>query len=312
MKLVALDMPDNHEELPQWLERQLVGPNLRELVAQLTVIHQGAPLQGEFNEVFKGKRSRILEAGLSALEQHQITALLTNPKLLLDMQIFVFSRGGSFWEQLLEDSPGQLSDGFNEQLFKKLTGQNVQATNDLAEPTLSTNTNSPATKTQNQIKRKKSRPWVSNVISALLAASIVVALFSAYLFYFQTSGTSQIAFFSELPAATSVDEKIYLASFNTDAQKWFDYQPQSAEQLKSHILNLVDGCDRVIAGDHDALDQQTKSWLVEKCSAWRNNFVNKLVAVNREPAKYAQIRSEMDAAVRKMIKTVDTKIEELG
>jgi hypothetical protein len=60
MRLIALEIPDDPEELSGWLERHLVGPELSSLVAELEAVHG---LTAAAEPSARGLLGRHLEAG---------------------------------------------------------------------------------------------------------------------------------------------------------------------------------------------------------------------------------------------------------
>jgi len=71
MSLELLEIPDDVLHWPGWLERQLVGLHLRDLVAQLKLISDNRP-SPTIEEVCGEQLEQLLQNGLVALSVRQI------------------------------------------------------------------------------------------------------------------------------------------------------------------------------------------------------------------------------------------------
>jgi len=112
MSLIAMDMPETHAEIVDWLERQLVGFGLAALVAELSAIHttERSPDQGpdatSAMNLLSGRIPEVIEHGLTVLDTEQVRALLRHPRSLLELQELVLTSGGAHWEKRMEDTAG--------------------------------------------------------------------------------------------------------------------------------------------------------------------------------------------------------------
>src|SRR2546421_7439834 len=106
MTLYALDIPDDPAQLPGWLERHLVGLDLGALVAELAAVHGAAPGGGPpIQELLGGSLELVPTRGLRAVPPVVLKQLLVQPHRLLDLQEWVLSRGGPYWERLSASQP---------------------------------------------------------------------------------------------------------------------------------------------------------------------------------------------------------------
>ncbi len=106
MTVELLEIPDDTQALPRWLESQLVGTDLAALVAQLEAVH-GASTAGatSLDEVLGGNRASVLRDGLGGLKSDQLRKLLVNPRLLLDLQEALLLEGGPYWTRQAQSGP---------------------------------------------------------------------------------------------------------------------------------------------------------------------------------------------------------------
>jgi hypothetical protein len=106
MKAVILGLPDDEHEVPAWLERQLVGPALEELVAELSEIVGNAPEpEGVLRSVLGDRFDAVLSDGLKVLPEDEIQRLLARPGLLLQLRDEVLDAGGEYWDRVADSVP---------------------------------------------------------------------------------------------------------------------------------------------------------------------------------------------------------------
>lgn len=98
----SLAIPDDPSQTAGWLERHLVSARLGLLIAELKVIHENSAREPAFlSPLLRGHRqAAVIETGLAALSARRITALLTHPRLLLELQAIVLAHGGSYWNEV--------------------------------------------------------------------------------------------------------------------------------------------------------------------------------------------------------------------
>jgi hypothetical protein len=99
---IALTIPEDPAEAAGWLERHLVGARLNRLVAELAAVHSETANRPVYlAPILRGpRRDAVLDRGLAELSQRRIVALLTHPRLLLDLQELVLSAGRRYWDEV--------------------------------------------------------------------------------------------------------------------------------------------------------------------------------------------------------------------
>jgi len=106
MKLLALEIPDEPEVLPTWLEGHLMGLDLHQVVSELDIL--SSPVKKEplsLSQVLAKQADEVLQLGLRSLSRTQLRQLMNQPKLLLDLQRLVLDQGGSYWITVPESRP---------------------------------------------------------------------------------------------------------------------------------------------------------------------------------------------------------------
>lgn len=101
MSILALELPDEISDWPPWLERQLVGVRLRELIQQLEMIG-GVDDQTtqSLDATIGDRRSELLSRGLLALDESQLRMLVRHPRLLIALQELILTEGDSYWAKV--------------------------------------------------------------------------------------------------------------------------------------------------------------------------------------------------------------------
>lgn len=101
-KLVLSAFPALRTDLGHWLERQLVGGRLGDLIAELAAVHFAtARLKVYLPPLLRGHRkAAVLNAGFAGLSERRHIALLRHPRLLLDLQELVLAFGGKYWDSV--------------------------------------------------------------------------------------------------------------------------------------------------------------------------------------------------------------------
>src|SRR5262249_32315149 len=88
------------DRVAEWLEGHLLGLDLQQLVAELQVMKDAGatPETGALTEVLGDKMPDVLQSGLRPLAKNQLSRLLAEPSLLLELQTLVLEQGGAYWQ----------------------------------------------------------------------------------------------------------------------------------------------------------------------------------------------------------------------
>ncbi len=101
MPTPLLALLDDEASVRAWLEIQLVGPRLLEVVRDLTQLTSERTGDGAASATLTSYQGAILERGLAALTDEEIQVLFRNPSLLLRVQEWVLVDGGPYWDGVL-------------------------------------------------------------------------------------------------------------------------------------------------------------------------------------------------------------------
>lgn len=303
MNLCVFDIPEETAELAVWLETQLTGLDLGNLVAELSAIHgvptvlsggiasQERPDEGALEKSLGRELPAILRSGLQNVPHSQLRVLLRNPQLLLDLQERILSNGGDYWRDKF--SREHASSALLEKVWSDL------------EPALAAPIVAPA---------RHGLKWTVRVLM-VLAASIMG--FAAGLHFFRPPPPKQPA---DGPVAQTgwgwnkpdafpndLDPQAYFQRLADGADEWFKKRPETREALETRIAQFRKGCDALQQAEHEPLRPEDKAWLKERCKLWSDKLDQHLADL-RAGKDVSQVRSEADATINKLVTALRTRI----
>ncbi len=295
MNYRMLEIPDEPSRLADWLERELVGPNLGHLVQELTVVHRGNLIDATSRDLeswLGGERASVLQSGLTGLPAARLRSLFGQPELLLALQELILTDGGEYWQQLLQNEPAWVDA--TERVRTKLFG-NMPNSSDAVMPL-------------SQPGARHRAQWLGPLVA--VAAVILLAVGIAVWRHTRpnpTWGWNR----SDLLTASDLSPREYLESLATAGQAWFDRRPADNAGLAQRIRELRQGCDRLIAHNHPSLSPVDRDWLVQRCRDWRTKFDQQLFALEQgtEPES---VRTEMDQIVKQLVAKLQERAQQLA
>lgn len=280
MVRIVFTMPDKPKDQPAWLERQLAGPDLFQLIEELRAVHgiEDSPIA--LDDVLGVQKKSVVDRGLGGLSGSQIQKLLRYPDLLAELQELVLVAGSPYWEKLLgktESTPMPAS--FRQALYAKLP------------PPL--NTVAPA-KTVGASSGRAPVRWLAGI------AAVAALMIGVWLGFGQPKpqaewGWNRPDLFSQ--ADTRGD---YLRAVASGAEDWQKLPNLTREEYLLNLSRMRDGCSRLINAPHEPLPPADREWLVAKCKVWRDKFDEQSNEVrNLKPWEAA--RDKTDATVAALI-----------
>ncbi len=107
MRLPILNLPESDAALTDWVERELLGPDLSSLVAELIYFGRGRNNDlPRIRVILDGDIKQILHQGFSKIEPARLRELLAYPALLIQFQDAIFLKGGPYWTRQLQGVDG--------------------------------------------------------------------------------------------------------------------------------------------------------------------------------------------------------------
>ena len=272
MTIYATEIPNDDAAVPRWLEQQIAGPELRQLVAELRAVESTEPAPS-LNQVLGASRDPMLEQGLAILSAEQRTMLLSHPELLYELQELVYSSGGDYWlRQLRRDSDRRAAQAVWPKIQQAI------------EPT--------AIPAGGALNRR-------NIFVALLtmAAVFLVGFFAMN----ALQGPGAYGWNKPGVFEVALKKPEYLNHLADRASEWFDAKPMNAEQLASRMKQFRESCDKLIAAKHPQLPDADREWLKERCGVWAGKIDASLAKLNADPSQLKAVNAEMDDTVNKLM-----------
>ena len=283
MKLHVFDIPDNPALLPTWLEGQLMGLDLHQLVTELSVFHGPAEEPAlSLYDVLGGQQLAVLQTGLRALSRLQLRQLLRQPQLLLDMQRLVLDEGGDYWVTLpASEEVARLSQETWRQVQEVLQAQPVV---------------------------RRHRPWPMLWAGLATAAAVILLALFAYDHWWRSVPAAPTGIFAwSTPQTWPKEGRAAYLTFLADQAEtfWFAERPTTHAALAQRLGELRAGCSVLIVQEHAVLDKEDQAWLKGKCQAWALKLdAERQLLETRGDAAVADVRGHVDDIVRNLAKAL--------
>lgn len=286
MKLIALDIPNDPADWPDWLERQLVGLDLGELVLQLQVLaDRSDEPEPTLEDICESNIEAVLQGGLAPLSQQQIGALLKHPRLLLELQERVLFAGGEYWSTV------PISEEHRQQVaYAKLKILSQIAADSVDDITAKGEDSGE----RNSRRRLMWRPLIAVAATLLIGVAFWITRPPTTGWGFSRSGV--------LTADLSADA--YLDSLAKAAEDWFNKRPETKPDLALRLKQFSDGCQTLIDAPHPQLSPQDREWLIERCRVWKEKIDKQLADLNSGAKSVEEVRAEADATVNQLIEAL--------
>ncbi|NQV24935.1 MAG: hypothetical protein HQ518_11260 [Rhodopirellula sp.] len=277
MRLLSLDIPDNHAELARWLECHLVGLELRDFIVELEAISETQKVHSNLTELLGKELPSVLESGLVVLSPIHLRALLANPKVLFELQERVLIDGGGHWESL------PISDVHQQAVNRGW--ERLQTT----EPSAPTK---PA--------------WQQRSLQSAAAIAAMVIFGGGIVWLNQPPAGPSWGW--DRPGALTVElsGQEYLNHLADSADEWFKKPRDTKVALAKRLSDFRHGCDTLIEAPHRQLSDENRQWLVEKCKAWSGKLDDHLTALSAGDS-VAKVSQAADETINKLILAMRTR-----
>ena len=288
MKIVALSIPDDPTQWAGWLEQQLVGLHLFELVEELKVIHELPDDPAvSLASVCGEQLARVFESGLLALSDAQVRQFLKTPRLLLDLQEQVLEHGGAYWNQLPR----------SEEMEQKLAASWQALSASLASTTV-------AREVPTSRRQMRRRTWISGAAVAMVGVGLWFLSPSSRAWGFDRAG----AFTVKLDGP---DYCVHLARLVDE--DWTAERSKDAPSLERNLAEFIHGCDTLLAAPHPQFAQDAdRQWLLEKCRLWRGKLKDQLDDLKSGKRTFAAVRNDTNKTVEKLIIALTERATEIS
>ncbi len=345
MSLFAMDMPETHTELVEWLEQHLVGLNLASLVAELTALHGRSEKSESLGDLLGSQIPDVIENGLTILDTKQVRSLIRHPSHLLDLQELVLAAGSQHWQKRMTDTVDdqferiadtgwrrvKLAIAAPDGMFERDSSAAERALETVTGES-STQASVPTVRMSDHLQQRQQQPQSRSTWRVLLASAAMLTLGVLGL---QQAGVLNLPVDQgqqltqndppvqppvaptgwgwDKPGALPSDgpADAYLAQLADAANDWFNKRPEDAAGVKQRITQFRDGCSTLIGAPHEPLAVEDRQWLVEKCTTWRGKLDEQLAAIDAgtEPLT---VRESADEIVNKLMTALRARADEVA
>ncbi len=280
MTVQILAMPDSHNDRVTWLEQQLCGVQLADLIDELYVVQDVAD-DGSAEQTLDAllppdQLAQVVRSGLATLSETQLLSLLRNPSSLLELQEKLLYSNGDRW-QVAGDDEFQSSI---ERVAERLTGE-ISATQAVKSPT-------------------------SSARRMVMAVSTIAAvLLFGVLLKFQFPGKPDRMLNRPVVDSQNVEATEYFQRIADDGRAWFEKDVQSSEQLQMMLVQVSDDCQHLIDSVPNELTDAQRSWFVEKCTNWKNKLDNTLAELNDGTITFEEARERSNGIMQKLVDVLE-------
>lgn len=289
MTITLFNMPDDPQELAPWLERQIAGPTLRELIQELLAFGADANEKVTLESLIGGRLSDVLSHGLRVLPLEIVRQVLGHPLTLLELQEHVLFSGGEYWETLAAPSkPSEAQPRYADDSESSPGSPKEAEAEPMFNPT--------------RVSRR-SLGWGA---VGMAAAALVLGLT-----IWTRPPTPAGGWGFDRPGALAVagtpDE--YLTSLCQSAAEWFRKRPETREALEQRIVQFRRGCQTLLQAPHRPLSPEQKTSLANACAATIAELDNLLTRLRSGRENVLVLREDSDRVIRTLIGTLQTLAE---
>jgi hypothetical protein len=306
--------PAKWPELSHWLDQQLVGMSLGQLVEELRILrdaqHKG-PAEVQ-NRVEAGPktleqiltpevRRKVLDLGTSVLSQGEIQGLFRSPETLLDLQEDIFINGGKHWKTVPRTD------------VHKQLAQSGFAAIQARIGTEAASVLKPAQKQNSADISGKPRSWKNAAFAAaVLAMSVLVTL--AVLNPSREPQMSGTGFGTPGLLDNNVNSQLeYFQRMSVANEKWLRTNRSDKDALLAALKIYSSDCQNLIDSKHPALDDQNERWLKSKCGEWKGKIDEIVAALESDKMSFEDASRTANEVVGKLVNklNVGPTVEEL-
>lgn len=280
MKLMVHEIPDSAEQLAPWLEQQLVGLRLGDLVAELTAFTGRHSATATLESLLGERLPAVLERGLRKLPEPTLRGLLQNPSLLLELQQRVFIEGGDFWNRVprAAEQAAAVDRGW-EALQAKL---NLPA----APPPLP--------------KSTRALPAWTRAVGALTAAALLV---TATVFFWPAP--AKWGFDRPGLVASKQPTPVFFRSLaSTIEEDWTPARTADRDRLLTSLKEFRHGCDTLLAAPLENLPEKDRTFLKGRCQKWRDKIDGHIADLEQNRKSVDEVRQDAAGTVGTLIKVL--------
>ena len=304
--LYVFDIPNDDALLANWLQAQIAGPHLGELVAELDALQEtdllpgsrdrrngSSPGEPTLDAVLGGRLSDVCERGLEDVPATLVRRLFRHPDLLIELQAHVLAQPTAFWDQKLTESL-DLSETVDTGWLRLIKGLGI---------TEAARGREQSVRDRPANRRTKPARWF---VAGLATAAAVAAV--AFVVQDRFVGSQVVArvgwgWNQRHPLPNNLPRSEYLGLLADLSEEWRRERPDQSAALAQRINEFRAGCSRLILSEHPSLPPADRKWLTDKCRAWAKTLDGHLAALEAGQDALV-VRDQVDGTIQSLAKAL--------
>ncbi len=327
MKLLILDIPDDPQLLPEWLERQITGLDLQQLVSELNSMSESQEEKPSLTQACGGRLDDVLQDGLHLLTEQELWTLLRHPDLLLELQDRVNFEGGEHWLEIpISDADRAEIDRIRATIRKITHASNVEFAIDEKRTSKQSESDSSkfahaASSHSNPWGNTSANPRRSFIRIALVACGLLMAIAVGTMMLPQPAGWSDPGRLTTSRSPAQVFDALAQAT-----ESYRKASRHSQQQLQDELERFIRDCQKVqqlnlpelAALPHPDREnanspiQTYADWLKVKCKAWEDNAQATLTAMRNGNSDFETASSAYTEIITKLKKALEKQAAALS
>lgn len=281
MTLRILQLPEDVLDWPAWLEAEIAGPDLVDLIAELEHVSPVKVPVGfnSLEELLADRYEPVLELGLAQATPEQIQTLVNHPRLLVALRDAVLLHESDYWERL----------------FVRAYEKAMQTPPDEAPVRLAA--------------RKATFSRRTAVVISSLAAAV---LFGASVWFtLRPAPTEDWGLLADSTYASETREQHFQTLANA-VDEFLEVETRKSEDLRVRLTQLSRGCERCIEEKHPHLTDLDWQWLISRCERWKLQVDDLAQRLALGEGTAEEIKNESRELVESMSESLRQRALEIG
>lgn len=307
MSVRMLQIPDQVADWPDWLERELVGFHLYDLVRELEITSRKESKSNSLDETLGESRQEVLQRGLKILTSSQLRGLLRTPQHLIELQELVFVEGGNYWHRIpRSDSHKKMaSDQWASLAPKFSASQQSAAPTTVAPPIVAASQRAlPLNSFSDQAddlsraatsSRSSGRRTLLFVALAAIAACVLLVITPS----FRTTNSKRFFARDSIQQSDLIDQAYLRMIAETIREDW-DSHPEDSDRIRMQLIAFRDSCDVLLKDNLHQLRPEVAAELKTRCKKWRTKFDDALNQL-AEGGDSAQVQADANQIVEQLL-----------
>lgn len=310
MSLRVLQIPDAIANWPAWLESELVGIQLYDLVQELELLSRTEPKTNSLDESLGDSRQAVLEKGLSSLNTNQLRTLLRNPQQLVELQELVFVEGGDYWQSVPRSDSLQTIVNQQWHALASELSASLESKQQTIEPPLivgASEPKEPVVRLANE-SNVDGRPNADSTVFGRRTvvwpalAALAACLLLATIPFFRSSESGQFFAHASIQKSSLVGKE-YLELLTDTIRTDWNNQPIEPGGVRDQLIAMRDSCDVLLDSDLRQLRPEVAAELKTRCGKWRTKFNDALdqLASGVDPHS---VQTEANQTIEKLLEVL--------